>query len=468
MTTRTSTFVLFVSFLTAIGLLVGPACGGDDNEVCVIGAVDACEAGLVCEEVVGGMPACFAPIELRGRVFDASTDVGIADATIVALDVNGAARSDVARSGIDGTYSLPIAVPRAEDGTFNSESIKLRVDADGYQTFPTAPRSALPIEVSESAAVDIEGVRVIMTATTDVALIGLPAGGGGGRIEGFIMHPDPSGVLVVADQGGNAISTAISDRGGNFILFNVPAGTTQVEGYRAGINIAPATVEASGVLDTVSLVGTSDGLGTVTGSVNIVNAPGGLLTSVILVVDSTFDETAIRGEAPAGLRAEMVSSAFSIEGVPPGRYAVLAAFENDQLVRDPDESIAGTDIVRIDVAGDLDIADSFKVTEALAVVSPGADTIEVITGDPTFVWADDSSEDGYELRVYDSFGEIVHENTMIPGVSGSSDVSYTWTGAALEVGLVYQFRAWSFREPPSGTRTFISATEDLRGVFAVE
>lgn len=85
------------------------------------------------------------------------------------------------------------------------------------------------------------------------------------------------------------------------------------------------------------------------------------------------------------------------------------------------------------------------------------------------VWADDSSEDGYELRVYDGFGALVHEVADIAGVSGSADVSYTWSNAALEAGMIYQFRATSFREsgggPNGGGRTFISATEDLRGLF---
>ncbi len=60
---------------------------------------------------------------------------------------------------------------------------------------------------------------------------------------------------------------------------------------------------------------------------------------------------------------------------------VLAAFENDGLVRDPDTSIGGTTIVHIEVmAGQtqVDLAESFKVTGALDVVSPGADTIEIV------------------------------------------------------------------------------------------
>jgi hypothetical protein len=38
-------------------------------------------------------------------------------------------------------------------------------------------------------------------------------------------------------------------------------------------------------------------------------------------------------------------------GVPDGKYVALAAFENDGLVRDPDTSIGGTQIVHLTVSG---------------------------------------------------------------------------------------------------------------------
>ena len=129
------------------------------------------------------------------------------------------------------------------------------------------------------------------------------------------------------------------------------------------------------------------------------------------MLESTFiqSEAIARGVAPAGLARVMSVEPSRLRACRPGEYAVLAAFENDELVRDPDEGISGTDVVHIEVTGDepeVALPQGFKVTEALAVVSPGADGLTVIAGDqaPTFEWADDSSEDGYELRVFDSFG----------------------------------------------------------------
>ena len=101
---------------------------------------------------------------------------------------------------------------------------------------------------------------------------------------------------------------------------------------------------------------------------------------------------------------------------------------------------------------------------ALGVMTPGADgPEEVLTPTPTFEWEDDSSEDGYEIRVFDAFGNEIWSDEIGP-VSGSTTVTDTYAGPALETGLFYQFRAMSFRDKTGG-RTAISSTEDLTGVF---
>jgi hypothetical protein len=155
-----------------------------------------------------------------------------------------------------------------------------------------------------------------------------------------------------------------------------------------------------------------------------------------------------------------VSGAWSIERVPNGRYVALAAFENDGLVRDPDTSIAGTDIVHFEVSGDSVVLDGFKVTEALTVVSPGADEPEAVSGAFDLSWDDDSSEDTYDLTVYDALGELTWELSGIVGPTGNQPVVVPYEGPALMPGMFYQFRATSIKDGVP-----ISTTEDLRGVF---
>ena len=125
-----------------------------------------------------------------------------------------------------------------------------------------------------------------------------------------------------------------------------------------------------------------------------------------------------------------------------------------------------TDVVVVDINGDLDISESFKVTEALEVISPGADGLEIVNTVPDLVWAQDSSEDGYEVRVFDALGNLVHEDTMVPDGAGSEPITYVLDGrVTLTPGMIYQFRVVSFADSPSMGRQFRSATEDLKGVF---
>ena len=462
-----------VAWCAGLIALMCVGCGDDEKEPsdCDPQQANACESGLVCEQLGASRHACLAPVVVSGRVFDALDEAAVRGATIVGVDANGAGRTRVVRSGANGSYQLPVSVQRDDDGAPLADALTLRVSAADHQPFPLAPRAALPIDLAAAERVADKSYR-IANAATDVALIPLPmAQRGGVTVEGKVSASSPAGVLIVGVVGTAARSTTVSDLDGSFVLFNVPPGALRIEGSRAGLGLEPQNLSVPPTgLTGVSLTAGSAPLSTVTGSVNIVNAPGGLTTSVILVVASTFDREAVRGEAPAGLRKSAVASAFSIEGVPPGRYAVLAAFENDQLVRDPDLGIAGTDVVFVDIGsagGTVSLPESFKVTEALGVVSPGTQGVEqVAAGTVNLVWNDDSSEDGYELRVFDALGTQVHANTEVPLVTGSGTVTYALDASTFRPGMLYQMRAYSFKNRQGG-RTYLSATEDLRGVFQI-
>jgi hypothetical protein len=109
---------------------------------------------------------------------------------------------------------------------------------------------------------------------------------------------------------------------------------------------------------------------------------------------------------------------------------------------------------------DIEIGSSFKVTEALTIVSPGADEAELVTGNPEFMWKDDSSEVKYSIVVYNAFGDEVWRDDNLPRVTGSANVTVDYDGMSLQPGMYYQFRAMSWRDDGP-----ISQTEDLLGVF---
>jgi hypothetical protein len=444
------------------GFLLPMACGGDDppeqkDESCTPGGVSTCTDGKVCEEVEGGEAACFAPLVLSGRVFDTTTDEGIEGARVVARDANDAAISPVAVTAADGTYSLNVPARRDGNGSIVADDVTLRADAAHYLTFPRAPRTAIPIHLDEATGES----PAIENALTDVGLIPLSESDGLGTVRGRVTSDRPGGALVVV-----AGATGVADSDGDYAVFNVPAGSADVRGYLPGVNLESRSVEvpADGEIAGVDLDDESIASAVVSGNVQIVNAPGGSLTSVILVLEDTFSELTLRGETPPGLRVADVSGAFSIANVPNGDYVALAAFENDGLVRDPDTSIGGTEIVHLTVAGaDVTLSEGFKVTGALAVIAPGADGIDTVSGTPSFQWEDDSSEDTYTVTVFDALGTQVWEAEGVVGPRGSDPATVDYDGPALTSGMYYQFRAVSIKDGVP-----ISSTEDLKGVFVYE
>lgn len=422
-----------------------------------------CPADQACEKVMGGAPSCFAAVKVRGQVFDLAVGTGkpVAAARIVAVDDSGAAISSVSVSGTDGMYDLRIPAPRNASGAVQNYKFTLRADASGYQSFPGGLRPAIPTDVS--SAVQSGASLIITNPSTSIGLIGLPTALRS-TISGKVLAPLHAGVLVV---GGG--SSAISDIDGSFVLFNVTPGSVTVKGFAAGQQLTPATVTvAPSAQAEVVLTASSTPLSRVSGSLSLVNAGGIAATSVVLIVKDTFSATLERGETPRGLRKTGVSNQFTFEGVPDGEYTVIPSLDNDGAVRDPDTSISGTTIVNITVPNgtvrDITLPTGFKVTAALAVRGPGMDQPEgITTATPLFKWADDSSEDGYEIRVFDSFGTKIWENLAIAKVTGSPDVTATYAGPALQPGMYYLFQALSYRIKTG--RVAISRTEDLRGIF---
>ena len=436
-----------------------------------------CDEALQCEAVAGADGfVCAVPVQIHGQVVDAVTLAPIADALVNALDRTGAPLGEIAVSDAMGNYTLGVSAPRTADGELAADvDFTLQGFAVDYQPFPSGIRVALPVSARDAVLDEELGGLVIENPSTTVGLLPLPADQQGGvTVSGNVLGELPGGTLVVA-EGSDPAPYGVADRSGAYTLFNVRSGAATLRGYRRGLEVSPRalTVEAADLvdIDLEVLAEGNEALARVSGSVNIVNAPGGSETSVVLVPTSVFNGSLLRGPVPFGLRAPdpgvgpNIAGTFEISGVPAGTYKVLAAFENDLLVRDPDLTIGGTSLqeITVEAGRDTPLAEAFKVTEALEVFSPGAEDPEVVDGAPTFVFADDSSEDYYIVRVFDGFGALVWEDTMVPGVSGSETVEVQYGGPALTPGMYYQFRATSARDKGGGAA--ISQTEDLRGVF---
>ncbi|WP_224249908.1 carboxypeptidase-like regulatory domain-containing protein [Hyalangium gracile] len=453
------------------------ACG-DDKE-CKLDDPESCSDNLVCEKVRGQEQAmCFAPMQVEGKVFDLASGAAVANAEVTALDANGAPVSGVAVSGTDGRYSLRIPTERSDDkGTPVPARLTLRAGARNYQPFPSGLRVALPIDTAAAASSGEEEPWVFASAQTDVGLIGLPTTEQGRpAVSGTVELATGRSALVVVEGNGRAYS-AVADTSGKWKVFNVePGGGYRAQAYVKGSNYTAAdfAVQSGAETTGVAIRRAGDSNATLSGSVQLVAGANGAGTSVVMVVESTFNEALIRGEVPPGLRspepgiAPTVTGAFSITGVPDGKYVVLAAFENDGNVRDPDPNISGTQISRLTVAnGTPSLSPAFKVTGAIQMVGPGAgEASEAVTGTPKFSWKPYSSAKSYELRVFDSQGTKVWENlTVSPDLRNSAgDVELPYGGPALTPGLIYQWRATA----KGNAGNPISNTEELRGLFSVQ
>lgn len=448
-------------------------CGGNE---CKLDDPSTCATDLACEVVQGQeKPACFPPVEIRGKVFDLDSAAAIRDARVTSLDVNGAPVGSGAVTLEDGTYALRIPTERSDEkGTPVGRTLTLRASAKDYQTFPSGLRLALPLDTSGAAQAEEGQPWIVTSEQADLGLSRLPGDVVGlPSISGHVdVQPGQAGVLVVAENGGEGGHSAIADANGDFVIFNVPPGPWKVRAYSRGVNYTPAdaNVETGKNLTGLEIARSDVEPATLKGTVQIVSASG--VTSVVMVVKSTFIENLARGEVPPGLRAPDagkapdITGSFEITGVPDGDYVVLAAFENDGLVRDPDTSIGGTELQFVTVANGVPSKEvSFKVTDAIELVSPGAgDAVDEVSATPTLTWKPYSSAKMYRVLVFDALGVEKWNSGFLQNLPTSGDISVPYTGTALEAGKLYQWRAVTY----SGSGTPISQTEDLKGLFRVK
>ncbi len=435
---------------------------------------DDCPVGMVCEAVEGDANrGCFLPAIIAGRVFDLGDTINypsVEGARVSGMDQKNGAATEISVTGADGRYSLQIALPRTRNGNpVPGEVYALRAGAQDYEPYPGSIRVALPILLDTFTRMN-DGYYVV-SGFLDIGLLPLPDEEKGGfTISGSISEA-MSGVLIIARCATAPCPYTYTGGGGEFILYNVLPGDYEMAALKNDLSFTPVTLTVvdADITDLLLELITDPDLGTINGSVNIVDGGGGLTTSVVLMAEETFIPGFDKGEIVPGLRAPeppeapTISGAYTITGIPAGRYVVLAAFENDWLVRDPDPNIGGTQIVHLeipDAGANWEISlDNFKVTRAIDIVSPGALGPELVDGELIFIWKDDSSETDYNIKLYNAYGEVVWEKT-VPRETGVDEISLLYDGDKLSG--YYQWRVTSLK---SGNP--ISTSEDLKGIFYV-
>ncbi len=193
-------------------------------------------------------------------------------------------------------------------------SYQVKISAPGYP--PTPPAGIAPIPLQVAAGQDL---------TETITLFADPNAGSTGSITGTIMAAGATGlagVLVVAQNGPVWRATTTID--GTFVLYNIPAGTATIQGWRGGYSIPSADVIVTA--DTTSnqdLNAAAAPARQVTGKVSFTSTSGG-------VIDITLLHPGTREVIP-GLRTMISAGDFTyqLSGVPDGTFEIIASLDND-------------------------------------------------------------------------------------------------------------------------------------------
>ncbi len=468
-------------------LETGEGCAG--NEICLYDwqlagyycedacdplVTDDCPEGLWCEPVAGDTKSgCFLPVIIAGRVFDLD-EIGypaIEGARVSAMDQKDGSATDVSVTDSTGHYAIPLSLIRQRNGMPLADEVYImRAAAKDHAPYPGPGQVALPI-LMENCTLMGDGYYV-SSGFLDIGLAALAEEAQGGFIVSGSLSETTSGVLVIARCATAPCPYTYTGAEGDFTIYNVLPGDYEIAALKSGISFTPVavTVVDADITDLLLELVTEPELGSITGQVNIVDGGGGLTTSVVMMAEETFIPGFDKGEIIPGLRAPeppeapIISGAYTITGIPAGKYVVLAAFENDWLVRDPDPNIAGTQVLHLEMpaVGDIwDLSlDNFKVTRAIDIVFPGALGPEQVDAvNLVFIWKDDSSETHYNLKLFNAYGKIVWEKT-VPRATGVTQLEEPYDGDPL--AGYYQWRVTSLK---SGAP--ISTSEDLKGIFYV-
>jgi hypothetical protein len=427
--------------------IVALAACGSDGPACILDTNANCPETLQCETVAGAdQPICVPPVVVVGSVFQSTpAKPGVSAARVLLLDELGVAAAPAGISDFAGRFEVRVRAPRTADLRPLSAPRGLRVEASGFQMYPAAYRPAPTIDLAD-ATLTVRGDRFALTsAATQVALIPAPTGGIA-RVSGHVVLPaTPAPVLVVAEpqdrSDGGGVSLA--DSTGAFDVFGLLPGNYLVRGVSLGLAFKARNITLNaGERGTLDIPADAGAGVRVVGGVSLVGGP----TTASLAVAETFEPNAPTAEIVPGTQRSLPSAGtFTIEGVPPGRYVVLAGFGIDGFQR----AFTAIEVAGVDVT-----VPPLTLAPALPIVSPGANGPEAVTVRPTIAWQAAGASD-YHVEVSDGRGVVIWDRFL---AGSATSVAYD---GSFTLGGFYQAHVTA----RDGAGIPLSRTDELRGVF---
>lgn len=393
---------------------------------------------------------------VSGTVTNASTSAVIPNTRVLIFDANtNAPAANSIFTGSNGSYSFDIA----------PSSYYIKLSKLGYENLPPANTIAVPFTVVLQQTVKMDFQMNPVTTT------------GLGTISGQVTKSSnpAAGVLVVA-SGTSAGYSSITDKDGNFWIYNVPAGTYTAHAWESGYNSSFANINlpSSGNSQNNILTLTSGASGSVTGSITF-------LATTNIEVDVSLVNPQTKETIP-GLTTITSGGNYTISNVPTGTYIARASYSNDGKVVDPDWILKnGEPTITV---GTSAMTMNFSVTGAVTLTSPtnaAASTLPyaINTTTPTFSWSAYSSTDDYVIEMSDVNGNVIWggfsssgtiKNITIPKTTTS--ITYNNDGKAtkaLQIGQIYRWRIFASKNDSSDPRGWkiISVSEEQEGLIKV-
>jgi len=405
---------------------------------------------------------------ISGRVTDLSSQSALADATVVVFDATTNSPVATTVTNGNGDYSFELA-----EGNYFLKFYK-----QGYQSVPPQGIEAVPFSVT------------VGQTTAQSAEMAASAIANAGSIAGKVSvgATAQSGALVVAEGDGTAFS-AVSDKDGNFTIFNVPPSSYSVKAYLAeySSDVASVSVAENGVVKDISITLTRGSAGKVTGTFKVISQ------TTIATPPTTMEVSLVHPitkETIPGLSQSLPYSSsisYAFANVPDGTYVVRATYANDYIVIDPDYITKFGDYT-VSVTGGTPTPASVDIvaTSAVILTSP---TNEMATtapvessATPTFKWQPYASTSDYVIEVTDaSTGAVVWggftnsngtlvKNIVIP--SNTTSVTFNSDGnatGALVSGKIYRWRIFASKDNnQTGSWNLIAASEDQMGLIKIQ
>ena len=402
--------------------------------------------------------------QLKGIIKDAITSSPLENVNVVVFNAdNNSPIGQTLKTNASGEFSADL-VP----GNYF-----LKLSRQGYYPVPPASLDAVPFAISLSQVTQNDAA-MFPSSTTNAGWITGKVTSGGNPVQG---------ALVVAANGQNTIAfSTSSDQNGDYSIFNVPAGSFNVQAYMSTYN--SSTVSASVTSNTA------------TSGINIdlqKNAAATLTGNIrnLAIDNKDVDITLVHPitkETIPGLTTKSINLAYSLGSIPNGTFIARASYKNDMRVMDPDRIAKfGEPVVNVSGGVCSPSTLTFDVTGPVLLNAPTNDlstTIPVSAGTrPTFQWTAYPSTSDYVIEVMDaSTGQVVWggfdksgplpvKKIIIP--SSQTSIVYnsnsTATISDLVPGKIYRWRIYASKNDVTSSTgwTLISTSEDQVGLIKI-